>query len=85
MASSTGPNSTERNTKNTAMIPSARPKSPTRLVTKALIDASFGAFLVYQNPISRYEASPTPSQPKKSWMKLSATTSISIMNVNRDR
>ena len=45
--------STERNMKNTAMMPSARPKSPTRFVTKALIEASFGAVFVYQKPMSR--------------------------------
>ena len=38
-----------------------------------------------QKPIKRYEASPTPSQPKKSCMKSAAVTNISMAKVNRDR
>ncbi len=45
-------------------MPSANPKSPTRLTTKALIAAAFADGRSYQKPISRYEHRPTPSQPK---------------------
>ena len=41
--------------------------------------------LSYQKPISRYEARPTPSQPKKSCTRLSDVTSISMKKVNRLR
>ena len=37
----------------------------------------------YQKPISKYELSPTPSQPKNSWIRLSAVTSISMAKVKR--
>ena len=36
-----------------AKMPSAKPKSPTRLTTKALIAAAFADGFWYQNPISR--------------------------------
>ena len=49
------------------------------------MEASFGALFWYQKPINRYEARPTPSQPKNSWMKLSAVTSMSIMKVKSDK
>ena len=55
---------TELNRKNTAMMPSAKPKSPTRLTMKALIAAALAAGRSYQKPISKYDARPTPSQPK---------------------
>ena len=35
------------------MMPSAKPKSPTRLVTNALMAAEFAVGFLYQNPISR--------------------------------
>jgi hypothetical protein len=38
-----------------------------------------------QKPISRYEARPTPSQPKNSCMKSAAVTSDSMAKVNSDR
>ena len=40
---------------------------------------------LYQKPISRYDASPTPSQPKNSWTRLSDVTSISIAKVKSER
>ena len=46
-------------------IPIKKPKSPTRLTIKALIAAEFADFFLNQNPISRYDARPTPSHPKK--------------------
>ena len=36
-----------------AKMPSAKPKSPTRLTTKALIAAAFADGFWYQKPISR--------------------------------
>ncbi len=39
---------------------------------------------VYQKPISRYDTTPTASQPKNSCMKLLDMTSISMENVNRE-
>ena len=38
-----------------------------------------------QNPIRRYEASPTPSHPKNSCIKSAAVTSINMAKVNKDR
>jgi len=40
---------------------------------------------VYQNPISKKEAKPIPSQPRNITMKLSALTNTSINPVNKDR
>ena len=39
---------------------------------------------LYQKPISRYETTPTASQPKNSCMKLFDITSMSIENVNSE-
>ena len=39
---------------------------------------------VYQKPISRYDTTPTASQPKNSCRKLFDITSISIENVNSE-
>src|ERR1700749_1445109 len=44
-------------------IASASPASPTRFITKAFLAAVAAAGLWYQNPTSRKEARPTPSQP----------------------
>ncbi len=50
-------------------IPIRKPKSPIRFTMNAFFAASpvvpFSNFLSYQNPISRYEQSPTPSQPEE--------------------
>jgi uncharacterized membrane protein YebE (DUF533 family) len=43
----------EPNTRNTPKMPSAKPKSPTRLTTKALIAAALADGFLYQKPISR--------------------------------
>src|SRR5271163_449940 len=48
---------------NIKNIPSARPASPTRFITNAFLAAVAADGLWYQNPISRYEARPTPSHP----------------------
>ena len=45
--------STEPNSMNTAKMPSAKPKSPTRLTMKALMAAALADGLSYQKPISR--------------------------------
>ena len=39
--------------------------SPTRLITNAFLAAAAAEGLYCQNPISRYDARPTPSQPRK--------------------
>ena len=45
-----------------AMMPSAKPKSPTRLVMNAFLLARAAERLWYQKPMSRYEDRPTSSQ-----------------------
>ncbi len=40
-------------TAKTPTMPSAKPKSPTRFTTKALIAAAFADGFLYQKPISR--------------------------------
>src|SRR5215472_443063 len=54
---------TEPKVVNISMIASDKPASPTRLATNAFFAATAAAGLNCQNPISRYEARPTPSQP----------------------
>jgi hypothetical protein len=49
--------------KNSA-IPSERPMSPTRLTMKAFLAAAAAECLYCQKPIRRYDARPTPSQPR---------------------
>ena len=39
---------------------------------------------VYQKPISKYETTPTASQPKNNCRKLFDITSMSIANVNSE-
>ena len=41
------------NIQKTVMMPSAKPKSPTRLTTKALMAAALAVGFLYQKPISR--------------------------------
>jgi hypothetical protein len=48
---------------NITISASARPMSPTRLTTNAFFAAVAADGLCDQNPISRYDARPTPSQP----------------------
>ncbi len=59
--------------------------SPIRVVMNAFLAASAFSVLSNQNPISRYEQSPTPSHPRYSRRKFSARTSISMKNTNRLR
>ena len=49
----TVPNSSVPKIVNTAKMPRAKPKSPTRLTTKALIAAALAEGRSYQKPISR--------------------------------
>ena len=65
--------------------PVTKPKSPIRLTTNAFMPARALPKSVYQKPMSRYEHSPTPSQPKNRITKLSPSTSSSIENTNRLR
>ncbi len=65
-------------------IPSTKPKSPIRLTMNALRAAKVAVGRVYQKPISRYDTTPTASQPKNSCMKLFAITSISMAKVNSE-
>src|SRR3569832_2549997 len=64
--------------------PRIKPKSPTRLTRNAIMLAKIALGRVYQNPISRYDTSPTASQPKNSCRKLLLMTSISIEKVNNE-
>ena len=49
-----------------SMIAAERPMSPTRLITNAFLAAAAAECLCCQNPIRRYDARPTPSQPRNS-------------------
>src|SRR6202012_4973590 len=51
------------NSANISMIARDSPTSPTRLAMKDFLAATAAVGLNCQNPISRYEARPTPSQP----------------------
>ncbi|MND04745.1 hypothetical protein D3C83_251580 [compost metagenome] len=48
---------------NIRNIATRNPKSPIRFTMNAFLPASAFALSLNQNPISRYEQSPTPSQP----------------------
>ncbi|MNL76830.1 hypothetical protein D3C87_2028610 [compost metagenome] len=52
---------------------------------KAFMAAALADGLVYQKPMRRYEARPTPSQPKNICRKLSAVTSMSMAKVKSER
>ena len=76
---------TEPVSTNTKKIPSAKPKSPTRLTINAFIAAAFAVGFWNQNPIKRYDANPTPSHPKNICTRLSDVTNINIAKVNSDK
>ena len=65
--------------------PSRKPASPTRFVMKAFLPAAALAGSSNQNPIRRYEARPTPSQPTKQTSSERPRTSVSMKNRNRFR
>ena len=52
-----------------------------RLRMNAFKAAMVAVGRVYHKPLSRYDTTPTPSQPKNSCMKLFDMTSISIAKV----
>ena len=56
-----------------------------RFTTNAFLPACALASLSNQNPINRYEQSPTPSQPTNINTRLSASTRINMKNTNRLR
>ncbi len=60
-----GPKSSVRRLSKMMNIAKKKAKSPTRLTMNALLAAALLLRSVYQKPISRYEHSPTPSQPEK--------------------
>src|SRR5882724_8231005 len=68
-----------------AMIPKINPKSPNRFVMKAFFAASTAEAFPYQNPISKYDDTPTSSQKMNNCRKLFASTMPSIENVNKLR
>jgi len=59
--------------------------SPTLLTPTAFSDAIQAFCRVDQKLISRKEQTPTPSQPRKNTIKLSAVTRISIKKVKSER
>ena len=65
-------------------IPRRKPKSPTLLTKKAFRFACTADFFLNQNPISKYEITPTASHPKNNCRKLLLITNICIANVNSD-
>src|SRR6478672_294857 len=65
--------------------PRMNPKSPIRFTMNAFLPASDADFFSYQNPISRYEQRPTPSQPTNITRKFEASTRTSMNAANRLR
>src|SRR5437588_11031978 len=70
---------------NSRNMATMNPKSPTRLVTNALLAAVAAGGRSNQNEMRKYEQAPTPSHPRKVSKKLSARTSTSIEKTNRFR
>ncbi len=58
--------------------------SPKAFITKAFLAAATASARSCQNPISRYDASPTSPQPTSRSRKLPAWTSISIAKTKSD-
>ena len=63
---------------------SMKPKSPKRVTMNAFFAAAAADGRWNQNPISRYEESPTSSQCTKSCSRLDASTRPSIAAVKND-
>jgi hypothetical protein len=82
-APKTSSNRTEPIVANTRKIPMSIAVSPMRVTMKAFLPASAATFRSYQNAISRYEQSPTPSQPTYISTRLFARTNSSIAATNR--
>lgn len=68
-----------------ARTPTVNARSAIRFTTLALIAALFALRRVNQKLIKRYEHRPTPSQPKKRPIKLSAVISSNLKKVKRER
>ena len=66
MPALTSTNELEPNNASIVKIAIVIPTSPTRFMTKAFLPAVAAAGRSCQNEISRYDASPTPSQPTNS-------------------
>ena len=73
------------NVANISAIASDRPMSPTRLMTKAFLAAAAADGLCCQKPMSRYDARPTPSQPRNRPTKFAERISVSIAATKRLR
>ena len=69
---------------NSRMMPISSPTSPIRVVTNAFFAASAAERRSYQNPISRYDPSPTNSHAMYRKRRLSASTRASIAATNRE-
>jgi hypothetical protein len=65
--------------------PAIKKQSPIRFTATAFRAAERASALESQKPIRRYEQSPTPSQPRKKRIRLSAVIRTSIKKVKRDR
>gem|GEM_PF-4432770 len=79
----TSSNRTEPVVENTRKMPMSMAVSPMRVTMNAFFPASAAALRSNQNAIRRYEHSPTPSQPKNNWTRLSAVTSASMASSAR--
>src|SRR5688500_9533121 len=66
MPSLTSRNDDDPKVASMSMMARDMPMSPTRLTTNAFLAAVAATGLYCQNPMSRYDARPTPSQPTKS-------------------
>ena len=66
-------------------MPSKKKISPTRVVRNAFFAAAAADGFWYQNPINKYEVSPTSSQNTKSCMIELLMTMPSIEKLNSDR
>ncbi len=84
-ASATARKSSVPKVKNTRKIPRMKPQSPIRLAMKAFFPASDALCFSYQNPMSRYEHRPTPSQPTNITRKFAPRTRTSMKAQNRFR
>ena len=71
--------------KNSTVMPTRRPTSPTRLVRKAFMAASVFGFSSHQCPMSAKEQTPTSSHPTMSWRVLWPSTKNSIDAVKSER
>jgi hypothetical protein len=78
-------NSTECTRETISATPAIKKQSPILLTATALSAADLASARTSQNPIRRYEQSPTPSQPRNRSIRLSAVIRISIKKVKSER